>query len=137
MNDLPEICLLAHQLGYPNSLEDIQKRLAILLGNPDQVVFTVDTPEKKTAGYIHAHKQVSLETGLIVEVGGLVVNQKFHRQGLGKVLLSAAEEWAIKMGCEHIRLHSNIIREEAHQFYKDMGYSIVKTQYSFSKSLKI
>jgi GNAT superfamily N-acetyltransferase len=135
LHDLPEISLLSCQLGYPNSEEDLQERLEKILANPDQAIFTVDITGKNTAGYIHAVKHVSLEVGTVVEVRGLVINQEFRRQGLGKALLAAAEEWAREIGCKQIRLHSNIIREGAHQFYKDMGYSIKKTQHQFIKNL--
>lgn len=135
MDDLPEISRLAHQLGYPNTLDQMQKRLTVILTNPNEKVLIVDVTGKKTAGYIHAEKHLSLEVEPLVEVGGLVINPQFRRQGLGKALLTAVEEWTRESGCKLIRLHSNIIREEAHQFYKDMGYSINKTQFSFIKSL--
>ncbi len=134
-NDGAAISILADQLGYPNSLNEMQKRLQAILINPDQTIFVVDFAQKKTAGYIHAIKLVLLEVEPLVEVGGLVIDQQFRRLGLGKLLLIAAEGWAKEIGCKQIRLHSNIVRTEAHLFYTDMGYSINKTQYSFVKSL--
>lgn len=135
MDDVIDISLLAQQLGYPNRLQDMEKRLGKILSNSNQAVFVVDIAEQNTAGYIHAVKNTYLEAGTVVEVGGLVINGLFRRRGLGKLLLGAAERWAKEMDCRQIRLRSNVIREEAHQFYKDMGYTINKTQYSFVKTL--
>ncbi|NMB55160.1 MAG: GNAT family N-acetyltransferase [Leptolinea sp.] len=135
IHDLDRICSLADQLGYPNTIEDMHARLTAILASPNQVIFVIDIPGMKTAGYIHARETTSLETGELVEVGGLVVDQLFRRQGLGKILLAAAEEWTMAKGRRLIRLHSNIIRKEAHRFYQDYGYSINKTQHSFIKKL--
>jgi len=135
MNDAPEITELAHQLGYPTSVESMLRRLQVILNNPGQIIFTVDIPEKKTAGYIHAMRHVSLEHDPCVEVGGLVINQVYRKKGLGKLLLSAAEKWAKDIGWRQIRLHSNVIREESHRFYEVMGYTITKSQYQFVKTL--
>jgi GNAT superfamily N-acetyltransferase len=137
MDDVIDISLLAQQLGYPNRLQDMEKRLAVILSNSNQAVFVVDIAEQNAAGYIHAIKNTSLEAGTVVEVGGLVIHSLYRRRGLGKLLLSAAETWAREVGSHQIRLRSNIIREEAHQFYKDMGYTINKTQYSFIKTLDL
>jgi hypothetical protein len=70
MDDLADISRLAEQLGYPNSLEDMQKRLQVILNNPEQAVFVVDTASKKVAGYIHAVKHVFIEVDPVVDVGG-------------------------------------------------------------------
>jgi len=136
MDDLADISRLAEQLGYPNSLEDMQKRLQVILSNPEQAVFVVDTASKKVAGYIHALKHVFIEVDPVVDVGGLVIDEQYRRQGLGKILLAAVESWTMEVGYKHIRLRSNIIREASHQFYKNMGFSINKTQYSFIKTLR-
>jgi GNAT superfamily N-acetyltransferase len=135
MEDAAEISRLAEQLGYANTLDDMVSRLVRILADPDQVVLIVDVDVLKTAGYIHALKKVSLEVGPVVEVGGLVIQSKFRGMGLGGQLLDKAEDWAKNMGCQKIRLNSNIIRTEAHEFYKKRGYAIYKTQYAFVKML--
>src|SRR5512133_1470379 len=135
-NDLADINRLAGQLGYPNSLEDMQSRLQVILNNPEQAVFVVDTATKKVAGYIHAVKHVFIEVDRVVDVAGLVIDEQYRRQGLGNILLAAVENWALEGGYKNIRLRSNVIPETSHQFYKNLGYSINKTQYSFIKTLR-
>lgn len=135
VGDLQEVCLLAGQLGYPGSSEQFLARLERILGNPSQEILVVEIAGCRAAGYIHVLLQNFLEIDPIVEVGGLVVNQEYRHIGIGKALLTAAEDWAKNAGCRQIRLHSNIIRTEAHTFYLTLGYSIIKTQHAFLKKL--
>lgn len=136
IHDLDAICTLADQLGYPCSAEDMRDRMTAILSTPDQAIFVVHLPGQPAAGYIHVFKHTSLESGTVAEIGGLVVDRQYRRLGLGKALLLAAETWFREMNGSLIRLRSNIIREDAHRFYQEMGYSITKTQYTFSKTLK-
>ena len=46
-----------------------------------------------------------------------------------------AEEWARQQGCSVVRLWSSSVRTAAHRFYEDLGYTNIKTQYSFMKSV--
>jgi GNAT superfamily N-acetyltransferase len=135
LSDYPQICLLAGQLGYPDSTEKFRTRLEIMLNNPFHEILVADIGNHHVVGYIHFHQHNSLENDAIVEVGGLVVSEDFRRMGIGKLLLGAAEEWAIAAGFNRIRLHSNSIREDAHIFYQSLGYSIAKTQHAFIKNL--
>lgn len=64
---------------------------------------------------------------------GLVVDQTFHRQGIGTMLMRQAEDWAKDCCCHRIILKSNMIRQDAHSFYKGIGYECVKSQYVFAK----
>jgi catechol 2,3-dioxygenase-like lactoylglutathione lyase family enzyme len=41
------------------------------------------------------------------------------------------------MGCEMMRVRSNVIRERAHRFYTErLGYEVVKQQMVFGKTLE-
>ena len=46
-----------------------------------------------------------------------------------------AEEWAGEKRCATVTLRSNVIREEAHAFYRSLGFSVYKTQHAFRKTL--
>jgi GNAT superfamily N-acetyltransferase len=49
--------------------------------------------------------------------------------------MAAAEAWARERGYARLTLRSNTIRTEAHRFYQDLGYTIVKSQHKFQKPL--
>jgi GNAT superfamily N-acetyltransferase len=133
--DAADICDLAGQLGYPDQTETIKIRLKNILNSPGHKIFLAETEGTRVSGFIHIHIHTSLVIDPVIEIGSLVVDKDFHRMGIGKALLSAAEEWSKAEGYKMIRLHSNIIRSEAHRFYEAQGYSIIKTQHSFIKNL--
>jgi len=49
--------------------------------------------------------------------------------------MERAEAWAVEQGCSIVRLWSSDARTDAHRFYERLGYSHIKTQYSFVKAL--
>jgi GNAT superfamily N-acetyltransferase len=85
---------------------------------------------------VHVYACPTVESELYGEIGGLVVDKDQRGQGVGKALMAEAESWASGRGIREIRLRSNILREQAHQFYQAIGYEIIKTQLTFRKALK-
>jgi len=77
-----------------------------------------------------------VELDLYAEVGSLVVDQDQRGQGIGKALMDKAEAWARQCGITEVRLRSNVIRKEAHQFYEALGYERIKSQFTFRKALQ-
>ena len=74
-----------------------------------------------------------IEADPFVVVGGLVVDRNHRGQGVGRMLLEHAEEWATQHGCSIVRVWSSTARSAAHRFYERLGYTNVKTLYSFVK----
>jgi hypothetical protein len=70
-----------------------------------------------------------------VLIGGLVVDRHHRRLGIGRAPLDRAEVWARERGCSMVRLTSSTTRNQAHRFYENLGYTNIKTQYSFIKPL--
>jgi len=134
LEDAPALALLASQLGYPSTTEDIDSRLALILPDPTQLIAVAEVSGQVVA-WIHAALYLTLESGAAVELRGLVVDEKLRGQGLGRALTERAEEWARERGAHVIRLRSNVIRDGAHAFYQRLGYAIVKTQHAFRKNL--
>ena len=126
---------LARQLGYECTGEEVRKRLGEMRDSNQYAVFVAELPERQIAGWIGAFLFRSIETGSCVEINGLVVDKSIRSRGIGKILLSAAEEWARSIGFDVISVHSNITRDRAHRFYLKNGYAHVKTQKEFHKSL--
>ncbi len=134
--DIPELAELAGQLGYSSTPEQVAPRFEALTGKPDENALFVAEVEGRVAGWVHVHLYSLLVDDPEAEIGGLVVDASRRRQGLGAQLMEAAETWASEMGCPSVYLRSNTKRTEAHTFYKNLGYSLVKSQYAFRKELK-
>jgi GNAT superfamily N-acetyltransferase len=132
--DSSQLASLAGQLGYPSSADQVATRLAGILSHPDQAVFVAEV-EGRIAGWVHVYACPTVESELYAEIGGLVVDENQRGQGVGRALMARAEAWALGLGIHEVRLRSNIIRNEAHQFYEAIGYEKIKSQFTFRKAL--
>ena len=132
--DAAEIARLSTELGYPVSPHEIAGRLAILLSSPLHFV-SVAREGSCLLGWIAAEQRLSLESGEKAELTGLVVDPSARRQGIGKLLVSAAERWAAGRGLRKVTVRSNIARKESHPFYESLGYARLKTAHAYMKTL--
>lgn len=133
--DAAEVAVLAGQLGYPATTEEVARRFDLLSGRPDLVALVAEDGEGRLLGWIEAHAEPLLESDPIPVIGGLVVRDGARGLGVGKVLLAAVEAWAEEHGFPGIRVRSNVVRERAHRFYERAGYARTKTQHNFTKPL--
>jgi GNAT superfamily N-acetyltransferase len=131
--DAKELSLLSAQLGYPCSAEKILEHLADLEEDSDHVVFVAEGKDQKLVGFAHVFKTKRIFLGPFAELGGLVVNEEYQNTGVGKSLMEKSESWAREHGCREMRVRSNVIRKEAHQFYSNLGYLVHKQQAIFLK----
>ena len=72
----------------------------------------------------------------MINILGLAVSSNFRKQGAGKLLLTAIEEWAKSLDIKIIRLNSGSSRTDAHSFYTSNGYTNKKEQIRFIKNLQ-
>jgi GNAT superfamily N-acetyltransferase len=126
---------LAAQLGYPCTPQQLERRVAEMPDGKHYAVYVADLAEDEIAGWIGAYVFRSVELDSSAEISGLVVDQKVRSRGIGKLLLEAAERWALSRGCAAITVRSNVKRQDAHRFYEQNGYEWTKTQKSFRKTL--
>ena len=127
---------LASQLGYPSTPEQVAKRLDNLAEKPEENAVLVAELDGRVIGWVHVHLYLLLVDDREAEIGGLVVDADRRGQGVGAQLMAAAEAWAGGHGCQSVYLRSNTKRTEAHAFYKNLGYNLIKSQYAFRKFLK-
>jgi PhnO protein len=126
---------LVEELGYPAPLERVAARLALLASAPDQALFVAEE-DGTLRGWIHVQAFLSLASDPAGLVTGLVVDPGVRRRGVGRALLTLAEDWARARGLASLRLRSQAMRHEAHAFYVRQGYEVVKTQLQFRKELR-
>lgn len=133
--DAADIASLATQLGYPSEAAQIERRFALIAGDPDHAVFVAEAPAGRVAGWVHVHGRRLLEAEPFAEIGGLVVAEECRGQGVGHALMAEAERWAAEHGYGEVCVRSNTIRHEAHRFYQALGYRPVKSQQVFRKAV--
>ena len=133
--DARALAELADELGYPTSENEARRRLALVCQQPENVVFVAETEEGRILGWIHVFGAYRLEVDPFAEIGGLIVAEAVRGSGVGRALIDAAESWAARSGFRQMRVRSNVIRDQAHEFYRRNGYSELKKQAVFTKKL--
>ena len=133
--DADGVAALATQLGYPSTPDDVHRRFERIAANDLHAVFVAGSQDRQVDGWVHVFVCHLMESDPYAEIGGLIVDERRRGSGIGHRLLEQAETWARAKACASIRLRSNIIRKEAHEFYLKRGYTVIKTQHAFAKTL--
>jgi GNAT superfamily N-acetyltransferase len=132
--DAAVIAELSGQLGYPDREQAIAERLACILGRKGTAVFVAEL-DGKVVGWAHAAGQQFIESPPFAELAGLVVDRDARRLGVGSRLVEACAQWARNQGFGQIRVRCNVVREDAHQFYRKVGFAKLKSQIVFRMDL--
>ncbi len=126
---------LAGQLGYPSTAAQVRMRLGEMTDSNQYAVYLAELPGGEIAGWVAVYMFRTVVLDTCAEISALIVDQQIRSQGVGKILLDAAEAWARSRGCTAMSVHSNVKRERAHGFYERNGYEWTKTQKEFHKRL--
>jgi GNAT superfamily N-acetyltransferase len=133
--DAAALAPLCGQLGYPATVEQAGRRLQMLLGRTGEGLLGAEDDHGQIIGWIHVQSRCVFESDPFAEICGLVVDENARGHGTGRELVAAAERWAIAEGHTVIRVRSNVVRTATHRFYQNHGYTIQKSQISFTKPL--
>jgi GNAT superfamily N-acetyltransferase len=133
--DAAAVADLTTQLGYPSSASDISRRFEHIQARRDSRLLVAEDISRAIVGWIHVQALYALEADGRAEIWGLVVSESARRTGIGRLLIEAAEEWAVAQGFNVMGVRSNRLRTGSHEFYQHLGYEITKTQNVFRKQL--
>jgi GNAT superfamily N-acetyltransferase len=132
--DAPEAAILCAELGYPVTVDALRHRIEYLMCQPDHVIFVACYLEG-VAGWIDVSIANYLHAEPRAEIAGLVVSSGLRSRGIGRLLVSRAEQWAVSRGLKEMLVRSRVSREDAHRFYIREGYERTKTSAVFTKHL--
>jgi GNAT superfamily N-acetyltransferase len=132
--DAGKLAKLCGQLGYETAEQEISVRLQHLMDSQNDAVFVYENSEGDVCGWVHIFGRYTLE-GVFAEIGGLVVDSRFRKQGIGRKLMEHCEQWARDHHYPRIRVRSGESRTGAHKFYNEIGYQTVKWQKIFDLTL--
>ena len=121
-------------MGYDYPEDSTREILRALLSSPrDRILVAVigDT----VVGYVHACDYQVLYAPPMKNIMGIAVAPAHRREGIGRLLLSAVEDWVRQSGAAGIRLVSGASRTEAHAFYRSLGFDGGREQLNFKKYL--
>ena len=132
---LEHICKTA--LGHETTAAHLKHRIRELSRDPCYYITVYeDDVTHQVQGFIQAEKYELLYGGDGWNIIALAVSPEAQRRGIGKRLLASLEDQAAERGHTFIRLNCNIIRTDAHAFYRRMGYACDKTQKRFIKQIE-
>lgn len=135
--DAAAVADLAAQLGYPTDGASVARRLEAAGSRPSQILLVAAGPgTDEVLGWAEVGVVASVYHEPFAEILGLVVDAGKRGRGIGRALVAAAETWAAERGVDTMRLRSNVVRTEAHAFYRGLGYAVIKTQHAFGKPLR-
>lgn len=132
--DVERVSSLCEQFGYPARSEEVEARFQYLQELDEHQIFVAED-DTVVIGWIHAHGIHSLSSSPYVEIRGIVVDYRYRQRGVGRLLMTRMEQWAINNGYRVVRLRSGTSRPESHQFYPKLGYERTKTQHHYQKVL--
>lgn len=132
--DIPAGRLLLDQLGYALSLPEMRRRFAAVAAAPDHAVLVAEC-DGQVAGLVHLYARPAFDKPPEAVVQALVVDSGRRGRGIGKMLMAAAEDWAVQRGYASVSLYSRTGRADAHAFYAALGYERAATSHLFRRTL--
>lgn len=136
VSDAAGIARLSEALGYPAESDEIGRRLESLLPDPRHLVLVAEAADGSSmVAWLAAEKRMTLESGIIFEIVGLIVGEQARRLGIGRALVQAAERWVVDLSGDGLRVRSNVLRHESHGFYESLGFTRTKSQHVYRKRL--
>lgn len=124
--DTPGITALLQALGYPATAELVHDKLNRLAGSALDAVLVAQhmaTHPGALSGLISLHAlELFHAPGRLGRITALVVAEDARGQGVGAMLIDAADRWFHACGCVRAEVTSGDHRPQAHAFYEAMGY---------------
>ncbi len=133
--DADSIARLSETLGYSAVAAEIRRRLRTILTSKADLIIVAEDSGGAVVGWLQAHAAHIIESGFRVEITGLVVSPEARRGGVGRALVTKAEQWTRSVSAKVIVVRSNVQRVESHAFYPALGYNQTKTQTVYRKTL--
>jgi len=129
---------LLEELGYPQQDPAVTAaRLQTWAEDPAGAAYVTEADDR-LLGVIAVHVIPFFERqGTWARIVALVVSSQARRQGVGTLLLEAAESFATTQGCLRLEVTSSNHRTPAHTFYQSHGYTNQSTTSSrFLRTLR-
>ena len=87
--------------------------------------------------FAHFFERPSIEKGFDMVIQSLVVDVTLRGSGIGRLLMERIEHVARSNNCDTVVLSSQASRNDAHGFYKRLGYEVGTTSNVFLKRTRV
>ena len=124
IDDTPRLLPLLSELGYPTTLEDLNRRFLKFVKNPGYGIAVCEMDEKITGFIAWTITDHLISDATRFSIVGIVVSTNHRNMGIGKKLMKFVEDIAKQHSPAIIDLTSGLRRAKdgTHEFYKRIGY---------------
>lgn len=124
IDDTPKLLPLLSELGYPATLEDLNRRFLKFVKNPGYGVAVCEMNEEITGFIAWTTTDHLISDATRFSIVGIVVSTNHRNMGIGKKLMTFVEGIAKQHSPAIIDLTSGLRRAQdgTHEFYKRIGY---------------
>ena len=145
ISDLRALAPLLAALWLESSVEEHARELELILagkgpGTLPLVIFVAEDSKGSLVGFLEcglrSHADCCNPSRPVGYVEGWYVAEQNRRQGIGKSLLAAAEEWARGQGCVEMAsdaVMDNVLSQNVHE---RLGFEVVERSVLFRKALQ-
>jgi GNAT superfamily N-acetyltransferase len=120
-DDAAAMARLLGELGYPADVEAMPARLRAV-ESEGGCAFLVVAADERAVGLASVARLASLHVDApVCYITALVAAHDARGRGVGRLLVSAAEQWARAHGCVRLSVTSAEHRADAHAFYPRCG----------------
>ena len=123
-------------LGYKFPKEQVEKNIRRLIGSKDNLLLVAVDESDYVIGFMHANDHNPIYAPPMKNIMALAVDEDYRGNGIGHMLLEAAEEWARQTGASGLRVNSGVEQKRALGFYKSLGFEYIKTVYNSRKMFR-
>lgn len=138
--DLNEWFRLRQKLWDGISDEDHRNEMLDVLEHSDaQLVLVADTGDGRLAGFLEASIRPYVEDCHTDHVGyleGWYVDDAYRKQGIGRALVAAAEDWAFEKGCSEMASDAELGNEVSLSAHLGLGYEVTSRLIHLRKELE-
>ena len=125
-NEVDKLLPLMEQLGYPQTLEAMTSRINLFLKQDGYgIAVAEETSTRKIVGWVAWSKSILIVSSAVrLHIEGLVVEQSYRGNGIGKALMLHVENIAELNSPCIVDLTSGKRRAKdgSHEFYASLGY---------------
>jgi aminoglycoside 6'-N-acetyltransferase I len=125
---------------WPECTDDCDREISEILTDPVRwAVFVASLENQQMVGFLEIRLRDCAEgasSSPVAFIEGWFVLPEHRRQGLGKALVQAAENWAASRGCIEIASDTQIDNRVSIAAHERLGYKQVEQLVCFLKRLK-
>lgn len=139
ISDLRPWAQMRHALWPSVSAADHLKEIEHLFGKNDFVAFVAEADDKSLVGFCEGAIRPyanGCESSPVPFAEGCWVDDACREQGVGRLLMSSLETWAVEAGFNEIGSDCSIENYQSQEFHQRLGFTETERVVYFRKGLK-